>query len=97
MNDCITALAHIMHCYKRVKNGQRHVIVPVMWLRGHHYITAVRPNKVNNMFLVLLPGHFCEVVMVTFLFTACCYSYTMLWIMYKNIIKFKEILCIITK
>ena len=26
----------------------------------------VRPNKVKNMFLVLLPGHFCEVVMVTF-------------------------------
>ena len=24
----------------------------------------VRPSKLNNMFLVLLPGHFCEVVMV---------------------------------
>ena len=37
---------------------------------------SIRPNKVKNMFLVLLPDHFCEVVMVTFLFTACCYSYT---------------------
>ena len=55
-------------------------------------------NKVKNMFLVLLPSHFCEVVMVTYLFTACCYSYTvkiMLWIMYKTLSSFtlnKEIL-----
>ena len=43
---------------------------------GQYFLRNFRPNKVKNMFLVLLPGHFCEVVMVTFLFTACCYSYT---------------------
>ena len=30
----------------------------------------------SALFLVLLTGHFCEVVIVTLLFTACCYSYT---------------------
>ena len=25
-------------------------------------IIAIRPNKVKNMFLILLPGHFCQAV-----------------------------------
>ena len=24
--------------------------------------TLIRPNKVNNVFLILLPGHFCQVI-----------------------------------